>query len=191
MDKEDEVFELVDDQDNVIGTQLRGICHRLGLLHRAVYCWVFDNTGCVLIQRRSPLKKIGPNQWDLSVAEHLQPGEDYLTAAVRGLSEELGIVVDTASIDGPLQPTHRRELHQGEFHDVELVRSYVYRECSREGVKLLDGEVAEVRWVAPAALREEVEKNPGVFTRWMREEGASLGWFLREREERGVEPVSV
>lgn len=40
-----------------------------------VYVFVFDKKGRLLIQRRSSAKKIGPNQWDLSVAEHLSKGE--------------------------------------------------------------------------------------------------------------------
>ena len=106
-DKE-ELFDLVDDADNVIGTELRSIVHQrgaldaacsslistpplratkccrgaaptvAGLLHRAVYAWVFRPDGALLIQRRSPHKKIGGGKLDLSVAEHLQPGESYL-----------------------------------------------------------------------------------------------------------------
>jgi hypothetical protein len=40
-----------------------------------VYVFVFDTKGRLLIQKRSADKKIGPNQWDLSVAEHLSAGE--------------------------------------------------------------------------------------------------------------------
>lgn len=40
----------------------------------AVYVFVFDDKGRLLIQRRSDAKKIGPGQWDLSVAEHLSQG---------------------------------------------------------------------------------------------------------------------
>lgn len=34
-DQEDEVFELVDTQDRVVGRQLRAVVHAQGLLHRA------------------------------------------------------------------------------------------------------------------------------------------------------------
>jgi hypothetical protein len=99
-------------------------CLHAGLLHRAVYVWVFNLEGALLIQRRSPHKKIGPNQLDLSVAEHLQPGESFVQGAARGLAEELGISVSLDELQGPLAPTHRRELHQGDFHDCELVQSF-------------------------------------------------------------------
>ena len=52
-DTDDEVFEIVDDQNTVIGSQLRGICHSQGLCHRAVYCLVFNTKGELLVQQRS------------------------------------------------------------------------------------------------------------------------------------------
>lgn len=175
-DKDDEIFEVVDDQDRVLGTEKRSICHTSGLLHRAVYCWVFNSHGQLLIQRRSPHKKIGPGQWDLSVAEHLQPGESFKQAAVRGLQEELGVVVPQDTVTGPLAPTHRRELHQGEFHDVELVQSY--RLGGYDGSIAPDpGEVCEVAFVHLQQLQERVASHPHLYTQWLREEGAALGWF--------------
>ena len=76
-DDGEEVFELVDEEDRVVGRERRSVVHTAGLLHRAVYCWLFDGRGRLLVQRRSPGKAIGPGQWDLSCAEHLQPGEGW------------------------------------------------------------------------------------------------------------------
>lgn len=73
-DPAQEVFEIYDEHGSLLGTELRGIVHQTGLLHKAVYCFVFNKQGRLLIQRRSKDKKIGPDQWDLSVAEHLSPG---------------------------------------------------------------------------------------------------------------------
>lgn len=194
MDKEDEVFELVDENDQVIGKEHRGIVHRQGYLHRAVYAWVFNPAGELLIQRRSPLKKIGANQWDLSVAEHLQPGENYLSAVVRGLGEELGIQTEAVEVAGPLQPTHKRELHQGEFHDVELVQSYRLNGWKGE-VQLVDGEVSEICWMSIEKLRKEIAFEPEKYTQWMREEIDALNWFepsnMKLDEGSGIEKEKV
>ena len=40
---------------------------------------------------RSDGKKVCPGLWDVSVAEHCQPGETYEDAALRGMEEELGL----------------------------------------------------------------------------------------------------
>jgi len=52
-DKHEEVFEIVDSRNKVIGTEVRGVCHKEGLCHRAVYCFVFNTSGQVLLQQRS------------------------------------------------------------------------------------------------------------------------------------------
>lgn len=71
-----ERFDLFDEHHQPLGcTALRSDVHKQGLWHRAVYCWVFDAAGRVLLQQRSAGKSTGPGQWDLSCAEHLQPGE--------------------------------------------------------------------------------------------------------------------
>lgn len=69
-----EVFDICDDKGNVTGKEARSVVHKTGLLHKAVYCFVYDSKGRLLVQRRSSAKSIGPNQWDMSVAEHLSPG---------------------------------------------------------------------------------------------------------------------
>lgn len=175
MDKEDEVFDLVNEDDEIVGQEFRGIVHKKGLLHRAVYCWVFNSDGKLLLQKRSILKNIGPGQWDLSAAEHLQPNETYQQAAVRGLKEELNISVTIDRLMGPVNDTHRRELHQDEFHDVELVRSYVLKDYDGP-VHFDDGEVEDAIWVELSALKSLVDSSPDEYTQWMKEEGESLGW---------------
>ena len=52
--------------------------------------WV-NGRGELLLQKRSLNKDIQPGRWDTSVGGHLDPGEDYLTAASREMAEELGV----------------------------------------------------------------------------------------------------
>jgi isopentenyldiphosphate isomerase len=96
---------------------------------------------------------------------------------VRGLKEELGIDVQLVAIVGPLAPTHRRELHQGDaFHDVELVQSFMLRGFEGD-VAFDDGEVCEARYVSLETLREDVARSPELYTQWLLEELESLRWF--------------
>jgi isopentenyl-diphosphate Delta-isomerase len=175
-----EIFDLVDDSGNIIGSEKRSIVHAKGLLHRAVYVWVFNRTRHLLIQQRAALKSIGPNLWDLSVAEHLTQGETYLQAAIRGLSEELGIKnISPDALIGPLGPPRRQELHHQvgdkEFHDIELVQSYMLINYDGE-VSLDDGEVSDTKWVGVEDLRKEVEVHVDQYSPWMIAEGSSFGW---------------
>lgn len=87
-----ELFEIVDDRGEVIGTAPRNVCHGdPSLVHRAVHVLVFNPAGELLLQLRSMDKDIQPGKWDTSVGGHLAVGESYEDAAVREMAEELGI----------------------------------------------------------------------------------------------------
>jgi len=91
-DRKDDIFEIVDENDRVIGTAARSDCHgNPALVHRVAHVLVFDPEGRLLLQKRSRHKDIQPGKWDTSVGGHLDPGEDYLQAARREMAEELGI----------------------------------------------------------------------------------------------------
>jgi len=90
--REDELFELVDEDDQIIGMAPRSRCHGdPSLIHRAAHVLVFNRTGALLLQKRSDAKQIQPGRWDSSVGGHLEPGEGYRSAALREMQEELGI----------------------------------------------------------------------------------------------------
>jgi isopentenyldiphosphate isomerase len=86
-----EIFDVVNDFDEVIGQQTRGEVHRLGLKHRAIHVLVFNQRGEVFLQKRSMRKDTAPGAWDSSASGHLDTGEDYDTCAVRELHEEIGL----------------------------------------------------------------------------------------------------
>ena len=91
-DPDDEMLEIVDARDRVIGLERRARCHGdPQLTHRAVHVFVKSSKGAFFLQKRSRLKRIQPGRWDTSVGGHLAPGESYEAAARRELHEELGI----------------------------------------------------------------------------------------------------
>ena len=53
----EELFDIVDDQDRVIGQMARSEVHRRKLFHRAVSIFVFDSRGQLLLQRATTLIK--------------------------------------------------------------------------------------------------------------------------------------
>ena len=86
-----ELFDVVDENDQVVATKLRTEVHDANLLHRAVHILVFNQDGELLLQKRSAWKDREPSKWDSSAAGHLEPGESYEAGAVRETEEELGI----------------------------------------------------------------------------------------------------
>ena len=86
-----ELFDVVDEHDQVTGRLSRHEVHRQGLRHRAVHLFLFNKRGDLFLQKRSRWKDVYPGRWDSSAAGHLNAGDDYDAAAHRELKEELGV----------------------------------------------------------------------------------------------------
>ncbi len=89
--KGSEIFDVVDENDEVLRQETRELVHREGLIHRAVHIFVFNKRKELFLQKRSRLKDVHPGVWDSSAAGHLNAGERYESTAVRELEEEMGI----------------------------------------------------------------------------------------------------
>jgi isopentenyl-diphosphate Delta-isomerase len=87
----EEIFDVVNERDEIIGRETRREVHRSGLRHRAIHVFVFNSRGEVFLQKRSMSKDSSPGLWDSSASGHLDYGEDYDTCAVRELREEIGL----------------------------------------------------------------------------------------------------
>jgi isopentenyl-diphosphate delta-isomerase type 1 len=89
----EELFDIVDEQDRVIGRAPRSEVHARGLLHRAVHIFVFNSREELLVQLRSATKDESPLCYTSSASGHVDAGEDYDAAAVREVQEELGLAL--------------------------------------------------------------------------------------------------
>jgi isopentenyl-diphosphate delta-isomerase type 1 len=87
----EEIFDVVNERDEVVGQAPRSEVHRRKLNHRAVHVLVFNARREIFLQKRSPLKDCFPGAWDSSASGHLDRGESYDACAVRELGEELGV----------------------------------------------------------------------------------------------------
>src|SRR5476651_602127 len=92
----EEIFDIVNERDEVVGQNTRREVHARGLWHRAVHVLVFNARGEVFLQKRSMKKDIAAGKWDSSASGHLDTGEDYDACAVRELREEIGLAVTRA-----------------------------------------------------------------------------------------------
>lgn len=90
----EEIFDVVDDRDRIVGKQTRREVHRRGLKHRAVHVLVFNPRGEVFLQKRSFKKDTFPGAWDSSASGHLDSGESYDACAVRESREEIGLFLE-------------------------------------------------------------------------------------------------
>ena len=91
-DNNKEIFPVVDEQGNTIGSATRGECHNGSkLLHPVVHLHLFDPNGRIYLQQRPLWKDIQPGKWDTAVGGHVDYGEEIETALQREVHEELGL----------------------------------------------------------------------------------------------------
>jgi isopentenyldiphosphate isomerase len=151
---EEEIFDVVNERDEVVGRARRSEVHRLGLMHRATHVLVFNSRGEVFLQKRSLNKDRQPGLWDSSSSGHLAAGEDYDACAVRELGEELGW-------KPPEPPERLFKLAASPQTDQEHV--WVYR-CEGQGPFSLDPEEIERGgWFAPDEVTRWLAERPEDF----------------------------
>ncbi len=87
----EEIVDLVDEDDEVIGqAPMREVWAR-NLLRRGVAAIVRNRRGEILVHRRADTKDVFPGMYDMFVAGIVGSGESYEDAIRRELAEELGI----------------------------------------------------------------------------------------------------
>jgi isopentenyldiphosphate isomerase len=152
----EEIFDVVNERDEVIGRAPRREVHARGWRHRAVHVLVFNARGEVFLQKRSQLKDTARGKWDSSSSGHLESGEDYDACAVRELREEIGLVA--------AQPPRRLfKIEAGGETDWEFC--WIYR-CENEGPFVLQPEEIETGdWFSPAVVTAWVADKPDEFAR--------------------------
>lgn len=87
----EEIFDVVDERDQIIGTATRSDVHARALRHRAVHVFLFNLKGELFVQKRMATKDSFPRCYDSSASGHVNSGEDYDACAKRELQEELGL----------------------------------------------------------------------------------------------------
>lgn len=113
MDNQQEIFPIVDEEGQVLGSATRGECHSgTGLLHPVVHLHVFNSKGDIYLQRRPEWKDIQPGKWDTAVGGHIDYGETPEEALRREVREELGIADFEAEAIGKyvFESSREREL---------------------------------------------------------------------------------
>lgn len=140
-----EIWDLYDTDGVRTGTTMkRGDPVPRGFYTLSVSVWLTNGRGEYLLSKRHPAKKF-PNLWECTGGGALA-GEDSLTAGVREVREELGVVL--APQEGRLIYQRRRDEFQ-DFYDAWLFRC----EAPVSSLTLQPEEVAAARWVSRGEIK--------------------------------------
>src|SRR5258705_13332979 len=155
----EEIFDVCNERDEVIGQATRADVHRRGLRHRAVHVLVFNSRGEVFLQKRSMTKDTFPGTWDSSASGHVDSGEDYDACTIRELREEIGL---------KLAAPPQRLFKVAACEDTGQEHVWIYR-CAAEGpFTLHPDEIESGDWFTPAKVTQWVREQPNDFARSFR-----------------------
>lgn len=155
----EEKFDVLNELGEFTGeVATREDCHKKGLWHRAVYAFIIDDEGNVLLQKRSANKKLWPNLWDVTVGGHVDSGEFGRQALIREVKEELGIEIDDDDIKylvGSTSINEKGDIINKHYNECYLITKNV--DISK--IKLQKKEVSEVKYFSKKELLERIANN--------------------------------
>ncbi|MZH40292.1 MAG: NUDIX domain-containing protein [Nitrospinae bacterium] len=153
MNVDQEIYNIVDENDRVIGKASRKHIHQNNLLHRSVHILVFNSQKELYLQKRSLSKDENPGLWDTSSAGHVDAGESYDDCACRELLEELNIKAD-------LTPYMKIAACQETYGE----HVQVYTCVTDETIQFNPEEISEGAFFDLLKIKNDVSTDPDKFT---------------------------
>ena len=181
---EDELLILVDSNDQDIGSLSKGACHDgLGSLHRAFSIFLFNMDGELLLQQRSPGKRLWPMYWSNTICSHPRHGETMEYATVRRLEDELQT---TSNLEFVYKFEYQTEFG---FDGSENELCHVFLGRLNGEPTPNKTEIAAIRYLPDQDLVAEFRRHPEVFTPWFKMEWSKLSEDYPELLRRYTVPV--
>ena len=153
---------LVNEADQVIGQMEKLHAHRLGLLHRAISVFTFNDENQLLIQQRAFDKYHSRGLWSNTCCSHPFPEESVIEAGERRLFEEMGI---HCQLEHLFHFTYSIELEDGL---IENELDHVLIGCSNEVPIINQAEVFSYKWIDLEELTYAIEQQPDQYTYWFK-----------------------
>ena len=145
-----ELADLVDRQE----------VHAKGILHAGVQCWLMNEKGQVLLQRRAATKDKSAGKWDVSFGGHCVESDDtndiLIYNVIKEGKEELGLTINPQNVIklGEVRYTSQENKNK------ELLGIFLIKVNDNQKFVFEDGEVSEVMWIEPETLLCNIMQNP-------------------------------
>lgn len=159
--KEEQVV-LVNEKDEKIGLMPKQEAHVKGVLHRAFSVFIFNSKNELMLQQRAFEKYHTPGLWANTCCSHQRDGESSIEAGKRRLMEEMGFTTDLKETTTFIyKAPFDNGLTEHELDHI-LVGSY------EADPKINPEEVASWKWMDLEEVRDDIKKNPDIYTPWFK-----------------------
>lgn len=150
--QKDELLDLVDSKDRVIGSMERGEVYAKGLSNfRVINCFIKNSKGQIWVPVRQKNKRIFPNALDMSCGGHVSSSETYLDAFKKEMLEELNIDIEKVDyrLLGKCNPVS----------DTVSAFMEVYEIISDEVPKFNPDDFQDYSWMYPQEIVSAIESG--------------------------------
>lgn len=154
-----EYWEVLDSEGNPTGEIMKkydqSVFNR-GFYHLGADVWIINNENKILIQKRSPLKKLDPNVWAMTGGSVIL-GEKSKETIVRESREELGIQIDLEKL---------KLIKKFKTGNVWIDTYILRNDYDIAKMKFQEEEVSEAKWATWQEIYDLVKNGQFIKNRW-------------------------
>lgn len=153
---------LVNERDEPIGLMPKLEAHEKAVLHRAFSVFILNDRNQIMLQQRARHKYHSPLLWTNTCCSHQRQGETNVGAGKRRLREEMGFETELKDLFHFIyKAPFDNGLTEHELDHVLIGRFEGQPDINRE-------EVEDWKWMSIEHIREDMQRNPGIYTVWFR-----------------------
>ena len=155
---QDELLDIVDVQDQVIGTMLRSQVYEKKMFKSIRSSWLMikNQDGKLWIPRRSSRKKVLPNFLDGSVVGHVSSGETYEQTLIRETQEEINLDITNLPYKklGKLNPNKDNSFCFSMVYELQVHNSF--------SLNYNKDDFSEFFWLSPKEIFQKIKQGEKV-----------------------------
>lgn len=151
---------IVDESDNIIGYRERTDINP-ELIYRVSGLWITDIKGNILLARRAFDKTHDPGKWGPAVAGTVEEGETYESNIIKEAEEEIGLL--------NIKPVLGKKMRRKSKYNYFTQEFLLILPVGFNDFKILEREVAEVKWFSKEELIKELKEKPDEFLKYVHE----------------------
>jgi len=161
-----ELIDVIDENNKLTGEiEDRWVAYNKGLWRRTVSCWIINEKGEILLQKRTANKKRNPNKW-AKTGGQIDSGESAEDAIFREVKEELGIEI-------PKNQIKVVDIHKSDYKSKRFAYNFIFVVNHKiDDYILQEDEVSEVKYVSIEKI-ELARRNKDIkytFSSWSNED---------------------
>lgn len=167
---------LVNEKDEQIGLMPKLEAHEKAQLHRAFSIFILNSKNEVMLQQRASEKYHSPLLWTNTCCSHQREGETNIQAGNRRLREEMGFSTDLKELFSFI---YKAPFDNG-LTEHEL--DHVMIGYSDDEPVINPEEVESWKWMNIDEIKEDMQRNPAIYTVWFKIIFDEFYHFLEEHK---------